>query len=510
MRRLFALLMLMFSLAASPAPIIGAFPYTISNGQHLDAVPLMADLNWIQTQVNANTPSVVVASSVYSNAFSYLSAAQITDVQTRAQTLDLTSAIQGGINALAATGGGTLYFPTGTYKGNWIVPSYVTILGSGQEGTVFVPAINDHVFKTPVATSYTGMTFQNFSVHGDLTFAASDCIHIETTNASAGIGSPMLWNVRLSGCGQYGLNVKATYASGTNVSNLIVGDSLIINNKLGNVVLQGFILESLFLGGSISDVVNTAADSCSLCIKEDGIFPNYAVPKRANFKSIVFTNVGAGGHVRSDVDIRAGRGIQFDNCDFEGADPAILVENVAQLADGMFVANSNFGFSAATTNAIILNASKNTFIENSIFESSVSLTNAINYNGATIDVLNHVKLMNNRVGATNYVVDTAGFYYTLITGVARVYRDFFEIRGEGGAADDLTTIYDDAGATSEFEPGRRITITPFSTTTITVKHGTGNIYLSGGADFVMASANHNSLTLVWDNHLQLWHEAGRS
>lgn len=34
--------------------IIGAFPNTISNGQAVDATPVMADFNWIQSQVNAN------------------------------------------------------------------------------------------------------------------------------------------------------------------------------------------------------------------------------------------------------------------------------------------------------------------------------------------------------------------------------------------------------------------------------------------------------------------------
>lgn len=41
--------------------IIGAFPNTIVNGQAVDAVPVMTDLNWIASQVNANAAT---ASSV--------------------------------------------------------------------------------------------------------------------------------------------------------------------------------------------------------------------------------------------------------------------------------------------------------------------------------------------------------------------------------------------------------------------------------------------------------------
>jgi hypothetical protein len=34
--------------------IVGPFPFTISNGQTIDANPVMADLDWLQSQVNAN------------------------------------------------------------------------------------------------------------------------------------------------------------------------------------------------------------------------------------------------------------------------------------------------------------------------------------------------------------------------------------------------------------------------------------------------------------------------
>jgi len=52
-----------------PATIVGALPNTISNGQTADAVPLMADLNHLVNQVNANaaelslTPQLATANS---------------------------------------------------------------------------------------------------------------------------------------------------------------------------------------------------------------------------------------------------------------------------------------------------------------------------------------------------------------------------------------------------------------------------------------------------------------
>jgi hypothetical protein len=41
-----------------PATIIGTLPNTLANGQTADAVPLMADLNWIVNQVNANAAAL--------------------------------------------------------------------------------------------------------------------------------------------------------------------------------------------------------------------------------------------------------------------------------------------------------------------------------------------------------------------------------------------------------------------------------------------------------------------
>ena len=41
--------------------IIGSFPYTISNGQNMDAIPVMSDLSYIQNQVNNNVPTAITA-----------------------------------------------------------------------------------------------------------------------------------------------------------------------------------------------------------------------------------------------------------------------------------------------------------------------------------------------------------------------------------------------------------------------------------------------------------------
>lgn len=58
MKRLIAILMMCMMSFANSATIIGSFPYTISNGQPANAVPLMADFNWIMSQVNSGAASL--------------------------------------------------------------------------------------------------------------------------------------------------------------------------------------------------------------------------------------------------------------------------------------------------------------------------------------------------------------------------------------------------------------------------------------------------------------------
>lgn len=47
-----------------------------------------------------------------------------------------TTAVQSAINAASAAGGGIVYFPPGTYPGNWTVPVNVNLVGSGRRATV--------------------------------------------------------------------------------------------------------------------------------------------------------------------------------------------------------------------------------------------------------------------------------------------------------------------------------------------------------------------------------------
>ena len=89
---------------------------------------------------------------------------------------------------------------------------------------------------------------------------------------------------------------------------------------------------------------------------------------------------------------------------------------------------------------------------------------------------------------------------TIATGVATATKSHHTVTGEGGAADDLVTI---TAATD----GQILLLRPTSdSVTITVKHGTGNIFLTGAADFALDS-DKDRLLLVADG--TNWLEIGR-
>lgn len=106
-------------------PIIGPLPAIINPGDFVAAGPVMADFNWIVSQVNANggggtTPGVFV---------NPLSFGAVGDGVT-----DNTTPIQNAINAATGQGGGTVLFPPGNflYQGGLSLSDNVTFQGCSQ------------------------------------------------------------------------------------------------------------------------------------------------------------------------------------------------------------------------------------------------------------------------------------------------------------------------------------------------------------------------------------------
>ena len=135
--------------------IINPLPYNIANGQAVDAVPVMADLNAIVNNVNANAvASASLAASGGAGLVGYSQGASGSVSRTVAAKLqesvsvldfgadptgvaDSTAAIQAAVTTLGASGG-TVYFPPGIYKAGGITLSTynnIRFLGAHQGNT---------------------------------------------------------------------------------------------------------------------------------------------------------------------------------------------------------------------------------------------------------------------------------------------------------------------------------------------------------------------------------------
>lgn len=91
---------------------------------------------------------------------------------------------------------------------------------------------------------------------------------------------------------------------------------------------------------------------------------------------------------------------------------------------------------------------------------------------------------------------------TIVSGVLDISTDTGEpvsniiLIGQGGSADDLVTI------TSNEASGQLLWLQAHITTSITLKHGTGNIWIYTGVDYVMTSGE--AVLLLWDDQNDRW------
>ena len=131
-------------------------PYTFASAtQALPLSELDDNFTYLDNQSGANTPYTpagtgAVATTVqaklrqYVSVFDFMTAAQVADVQSGAQTLDVSGAIAAAmtyVRSLVTGNAGTIYFPAGVYKISSVITlagSKINFVGAGMENTVLV------------------------------------------------------------------------------------------------------------------------------------------------------------------------------------------------------------------------------------------------------------------------------------------------------------------------------------------------------------------------------------
>ena len=440
-------------------------------------------------------------------------------VSTGAGTDDST-AMQAAVDSIGgSTGvGGTIQALNKTYKGNFVTKSNVTIKGQGEEKTIFIPAINDAVIKTPLDVSTVRIAFEGFTITApatQATFTAQDGIVLKTTTASTWVDTVTIDRVNISFCGRYGLHTYGESSSGPFVQRLRIYNSSFYDNTRSGLRMEGAAYETTLLNFWSNRNGGSA-----------GTYPNAeliynAVGGGSSPNRVTWIGGGANHHLAASIgnpgvalDILHATQINLIGLDFENANPMIRIDG--SLTRSVNITGSNFGSAYAAASYITIRAGSAIVIEGNTFSSPVGPTRYIWQDAGTIASIVKIKITDsNLFGLNNSRPVTLASSQTISGGSINLYRDQMYIDTESAAAsDNLDYIKDHVGATpnEKIPQGALVTISPANDARdVVVKHGTGNIYLNGHADFTMDSI-YDSLTLQWraGTGLDLWVEYSRS
>ncbi len=232
--------------------IINALPYTIANGQAVDATPVMADLNQIVTSVNANAvASATLAASGGASLVGYSQGASGSVSRTVAAKLqESVSVLDFGADPTGATFSDTAFadaaaaawkvlVPAGTYKTQAAIsrPAGVTFIGQGRQKTIITATGNYPVFQTigTSTASLLGGGVQNMTLFG--TWGANNA-----NTASMGISES--WTNRSI---HRDLEIYGCYVGMYGNQGLwqVVWDNITVDGSGANQNYIGFMLDAL-------------------------------------------------------------------------------------------------------------------------------------------------------------------------------------------------------------------------------------------------------------------------
>lgn len=424
-------------------------------------------------------------------------------------TTDDTTAVQTAIDYVSTNALGTLYFPPGTYVGNFVIKSNVIIKGAGQGATIFQPKLDDHVFETPVDVSTVRIGFEDCYIDGNATFTSSDGIHLETTTGSTWVSQITIRNVRCDGNGRYGLRAVGTAVAGPYVERLRIFDSRFHENEDAGISLAGTILETgihstsiVKNGGSAGTNPNMECDM----VGAQGVSTLTMVNCSLNHAlALAAANTGTALYIKGGDNVQVYGGVM------ESADPYVYCVNNATRNIGLhgvlFASNYN------ATSAIELDDCKIFVCENCTFGTTGTFTYGILSDTAVTRLVGiNIKELAEKNWFASGITTAISFVdeLTISSGAVGRNKSYHRIDTESNdASDDLDSIFDENGTTAALlKHGEEITIRPINTArTVVVKHGTGNIHTNTGADITLDEL-YKTFVAKWDDVQGLWLQVG--
>lgn len=420
-------------------------------------------------------------------------------------TTDDSSAINAALSAANTAGGGTVYIPEGTYKAN-IVHTFgkVSLIGSGR-GTVIAPA-------SGACVAISGITNGEGSVIGGFAVSATNgaTIGMSIAGYSRGrIGD--LWGI--DGLST-GLSIDGDASTEFKLGDIYLHNCTTVGldyQRTDGVDTGGLYFNKLHITGSTQTAIGARFQSSHTSrTRAFAFFNQLVIDNRAteamlveNIDSIFVSQAWLTGTIANKgmLTMRDVKDIHFgqtwcQNSDAGGynilfsggasSDPADDV-NFNQLRTSGPGTSFQFNGSPTLTRCKISNwndtastdtndATRLASMRGESFEGNVTVDGVVNIGGA---------------------VSTK----TIASGIITADTSFHRVAPETGTADTLTQI--NGGVQGD----RLLLMVNSSANTITVQHGTGNIYLDGAADKTLDNSR-DKLELVYFNNE--WQQVGFS
>ena len=180
---------------------------------------------------------------------------------------DDTTAVQNAINGVSATGGGTLFFPAGTYKisSALSVPNGVSLLGVGQNVSVInqTSTTANAITYNPSTLNY--VSIENLSITGPGSGSGIGIL-VEANGGATNVNSCSFQDVTIAGFGSHGLELVTGVGCSLNTVNVssVGGHGIFLSGGTGNTLTNCFVTggASTQQGFQLTNVNYTTLNGC--------------------------------------------------------------------------------------------------------------------------------------------------------------------------------------------------------------------------------------------------------
>lgn len=422
---------------------------------------------------------------------------------------------QAAVDAITANGGGTLTLPLiagAIYKWNLVVESDTTIEGASRD-IKMIPATNSPVITLRPDVDVSRVSLRNISIDGTAnkaTFLSQDGVR-SAPDTGVKHDTLSLVDCLITECGANGLALigKETVGDSGRVETVDLTRTVITNTRKSGLHIVGNVSQVEVLAGAIENNGDETIDTQSnVAIEKIGVSGS-GIPESIDLTSVSLdtTSYVAGGNT---IAILGAVDVTIARCSFAELHTGVLIKDAP---NGNIVLKDNrFERSSGAITALVDLQDVNGFIyDNNNVAASTTGPVGIELTGDATDLVNlDIKPNCSWGGLTAAMDNFPPAFVTAGDADLPKRQGLIQLNLSADGTADLDNLYDNNGGITQLLDGDMVTL---HTTTlarkVTVKHGTGNIKLDAGADYLLDASTY-TITLRWHLLSGNWVEVGRS